>query len=120
MSIVTDNVTSVLQRIVDAQGALSSITPEEAKNLKSRKLLEMRTRKSYKLIKGINFALQRQKQAAGLTKEMLDNDAWKKTTFKPYNFNTMGLAVGGGHLHPLMKVRAEFRRVLMDMGWVFV
>jgi phenylalanyl-tRNA synthetase alpha chain len=47
-----------------------------------------------------------------------NSDAWKKETFKPYNFNTMGLAVGGGHLHPLMKVRAEFRRVLMDMGYV--
>lgn len=47
-----------------------------------------------------------------------DSDAWKKETFKPYNFNTLGLAVGGGHLHPLMKVRAEFRRVLMDMGCV--
>lgn len=46
------------------------------------------------------------------------SDAWKKETFKPYNFNTLGLAVGGGHLHPLMKVRAEFRRVLMDMGYV--
>ena len=45
-------------------------------------------------------------------------EAWKKATFKPYNFKTMGLNVGGGHLHPLMKVRAEFRRVLMDMGWV--
>ncbi|KAF1791764.1 Aminoacyl-tRNA synthetase, class II [Phytophthora cactorum] len=50
---------------------------------------------------------------------MLDGDAWKKETFKPYNFKTMGLTVGGGHLHPLMKVRAEFRRVLMDMGWVW-
>lgn len=46
------------------------------------------------------------------------SDAWKKETFKPYNFNTLGLTVGGGHLHPLMKVRAEFRRVLMDMGCV--
>jgi phenylalanyl-tRNA synthetase alpha chain len=44
------------------------------------------------------------------------SEAWKKETFKPYNFKTMGLSVGGGHLHPLMKVRAEFRRVLMDMG----
>lgn len=49
---------------------------------------------------------------------LCSSDAWKKETFKPYNFNTMGLTVGGGHLHPLMKVRAEFRRVLMDMGYV--
>jgi phenylalanyl-tRNA synthetase alpha chain len=47
----------------------------------------------------------------------LYSDRWKKEVFKSYNFNTMGLPVGGGHLHPLMKVRAEFRRVLMDMGF---
>ncbi|RHY11741.1 hypothetical protein DYB25_007826 [Aphanomyces astaci] len=76
-----------------------------------------RVRKSFRIGKGPNFAVQRKRQAAGLNKDMLDSEEWKTEKFKPYNFNTMGLAVGGGHLHPLMKVRAEFRRVLMDMGF---
>ncbi|GAB9470361.1 Phenylalanine-trna ligase, alpha subunit [Globisporangium polare] len=114
---VADEATEVLRRIEGAEGALSAVTSDEAKNLKRRNLVEVRTRKSYKITKGPNFSTQRKKQAAGLNKEMLEGDAWKKETFKPYNFNTLGLAVGGGHLHPLMKVRAEFRRVLMDMGF---
>ncbi|KAG6969921.1 hypothetical protein JG688_00005102 [Phytophthora aleatoria] len=114
---VKDEVTEMLRRVEQADGALSAVSKDEANTLKRRKLAEVRTRKSYALSKGVNFALQRKKQAAGLTKEMLDGDAWKKETFKPYNFKTMGLTVGGGHLHPLMKVRAEFRRVLMDMGF---
>ncbi|KAF1780454.1 Aminoacyl-tRNA synthetase, class II [Phytophthora cactorum] len=114
---VKDEVTEMLRRVEQADGALSAVSNDEANTLKRRKLAEVRTRKSYTLSKGVNFALQRKKQAAGLTKEMLDGDAWKKETFKPYNFKTMGLTVGGGHLHPLMKVRAEFRRVLMDMGF---
>ncbi|KAL4163724.1 hypothetical protein KRP22_005152 [Phytophthora ramorum] len=114
---VTDDVTDMLRRVQAADGALSAASKDEANALKRRKLAEVRTRKSYALTKGANFALQRKKQAAGLTKEMLDGEAWKKETFKPYNFKTMGLSVGGGHLHPLMKVRAEFRRVLMDMGF---
>ena len=47
-------------------------------------------------------------------------DGWKQEQFKQYNFKAMGLPVGGGHLHPLMKVRTEFRRVLMDMGYVML
>ncbi|CAH0490689.1 unnamed protein product [Peronospora farinosa] len=114
---VKDEVIEMLQRVERQDGALSAVSKDEANILKRRKLVEVRTRKSYALTKGVNFALQRKKQAAGLTKEMLDGDVWKKETFKPYNFKTMGLNVGGGHLHPLMKVRAEFRRVLMDMGF---
>ncbi|CAH0473717.1 unnamed protein product [Peronospora belbahrii] len=114
---VEDDIVKILQRLEIANGAMSAVTKDEATILKRRKLVDVRTRKSYRLTKGANFALQRKKQAAGLTKEMLDGEAWKKETFKPYNFKTMGLNVGGGHLHPLMKVRAEFRRVLMDMGF---
>ncbi|KAG1688539.1 hypothetical protein DVH05_003630 [Phytophthora capsici] len=114
---VKDEVSDMLRRVEKADGAISAVSKDEANTLKRRKLAEVRTRKSYTLTKGVNFALQRKKQAAGLTKEMLDGETWKKETFKPYNFKTMGLSVGGGHLHPLMKVRAEFRRVLMDMGF---
>lgn len=30
---------------------------------------------------------------------------WKNTKFKNYNFKSLGSNVGGGALHPLMKVR---------------
>ena len=30
---------------------------------------------------------------------------------------TLGERVGGGYLHPLLKVRAEFRKILMEMGF---
>ena len=37
--------------------------------------------------------------------------------FKPINVNAMGAPVTGGSFHPLLKVRAEFRRILMEMGF---
>lgn len=114
---VADEVVVLLRKLQDNSDNLSVVSTDESRNLKRRNLIELRTRKFYMLTKGANFSTQRKKQAAGLTKEMLEGDAWTKETFKPYNFNTMGLTVGGGHLHPLMKVRAEFRRVLMDMGF---
>lgn len=85
--------------------------------LKQRKLVSLVTRKSLKVIRGDGYAPKRVKKAADLTKEMLETGAWKTTTFKPYNFVTLGEKVGGGYLHPLLKVRAEFRKILMEMGF---
>lgn len=44
--------------------------------------------------------------------------SWRTSTFKKYNFNALGLASTGGHLHPLMKVRSEFREIFFQMGFV--
>jgi len=41
-----------------------------------------------------------------LTAEMLRSGAWKDTKFKKTNLNAAGQVVNGGHLHPLLKVRA--------------
>lgn len=48
---------------------------------------------------------------------MLDNGEWKNEGFKDYNFKALGKEVGGGFLHPLLKVRAEFRHILLEMGY---
>lgn len=73
--------------------------------LKRRKLISLVTRKSYRVTRGPAYAPVRVKKAADLTKEMLDSGAWKTIPFKPYNFLTLGEKVGGGYLHPLLKVR---------------
>jgi phenylalanyl-tRNA synthetase alpha chain len=88
-----------------------------AKELKKRKLINLVTIKSHKISKGNAYAPVRVKKAADISKEMLDSGAWKTTPFKPYNFLTLGQKVGGGYLHPLLKVRAEFRKILMEMGF---
>jgi len=36
---------------------------------------------------------------------------------KPLNFNAKGATVSHGSLHPLMKMRHEMRRILLDMGF---
>lgn len=42
--------------------------------------------------------------------------SWKEKTFKPYNFEALGVAPDCGHLHPLMKVRTQFRQIFLEMG----
>ena len=52
-----------------------------------------------------------------LTSEMLKSDAYKSLTFKKYNFNALAPHPLGGHLHPLLKVRAQFRKIFVRMGF---
>ncbi|OON16699.1 phenylalanine--tRNA ligase, alpha subunit [Opisthorchis viverrini] len=43
--------------------------------------------------------------------------SWKTTRFKAYNFNALGATLPSGHLHPLLRVREEFSKILSDMGF---
>ncbi|CAH1246378.1 FARSA [Branchiostoma lanceolatum] len=42
---------------------------------------------------------------------------WKEKKFKPYNFDALGVPPVSGHLHPLLKVRAQFRQIFLEMGF---
>ncbi|KRZ52805.1 Phenylalanine--tRNA ligase alpha subunit B, partial [Trichinella nativa] len=46
-----------------------------------------------------------------------ENNLWKEKKFKPYNFNAFGVVPVRGYLHPLMKVRTEFRQIFLEMGF---
>ena len=42
---------------------------------------------------------------------------WRGTAFKEYNFAALGRPPAGGHLHPLLKVRTQFRKIFVAMGF---
>jgi len=46
--------------------------------------------------------------------------SWKNTSFKKYNFDADGIPTNGGALHPLLKVREEFRNIFLEMGYVTI
>jgi len=48
---------------------------------------------------------------------MLQNGSWEALQFKNYNMNAAGSMPEAGALHPLMKVRAQFREILLEMGF---
>ena len=48
---------------------------------------------------------------------MEEGTHWSDLTFKSVNLKSMGAPAMGGNYHPLLKVRAEIRRILMDMGF---
>lgn len=105
------------QQLLRDVSASKDIPKADADNLaKKRKLLKPESWKTYRITKGPNFALERKRQATELTHEMLTKGTWRTEEFKAYNFNAMGSLPTGGHLHPLLKVRTQFRKIFTQVS----
>ncbi|ATY58834.1 phenylalanyl-tRNA synthetase alpha chain [Cordyceps militaris CM01] len=110
---IQDVTRTQLQKIKeDRTGDAKTIT-----DLKKRKLIKMQKITSFKADKGPKFALEIQKEETDLTSEMITSGAWKTANFKPYNFKALGADQHAGALHPLNKVRHEFRQIFFEMGF---
>lgn len=84
---------------------------------KKRKLVEEVTEKIYLVKKGPSFSTNIKKIPTELTAEMIQSGSWRRTQFKDYNLNSLGAKPDAGCLHPLLKVRAEYRQIFLEMGF---
>jgi len=109
---VTDTVRDILLRVQDGR----SVPQEDLKALKKRKMTSTKNVNWYQVKKGPEFALERKTLATDLTQEMLQSGSWKGAEFKAYSMTTEPKAAPVGALHPLLKVRTEFRQILLEMG----
>lgn len=102
----------------DAAAVEAAIPKALLEELKKRKLAAKTKVVFYRVSKGVNFATEIKKQETALTVEMVQKSAaWKSVNFKQYNLNALGADIAGGSLHPLLKVRAEIRKILVNMGF---
>jgi phenylalanyl-tRNA synthetase alpha chain len=113
---VEDKAFNLLRDIGAASRDLAA-DDKEAIALAKRKVANLTSWKTFKLTKGANFALERKKAATDLTSDMITKGTWRQETFKPYNFAALGRPPSGGHLHPLLKVRTQFRKIFTAMGF---
>ncbi|KAI4223500.1 MAG: hypothetical protein L6R36_005379 [Xanthoria steineri] len=86
-------------------------------DLRKRKLITMQKVITFEIKKGPKFSKEFIKEETDLTADMLATGAWKTAKLKPYNFNAMGAPTMSGALHPLNKVRHEFRQIFFEMGF---
>uniref|UniRef100_A0A1J3D4E5 phenylalanine--tRNA ligase n=2 Tax=Noccaea caerulescens TaxID=107243 RepID=A0A1J3D4E5_NOCCA len=108
---VEDKVKALLLQIQEGK----DVDKDGINSLKARKLIAPQIWKGYSVKKGPNFAPERKKVATDLTRENLQN--WKELEFKEYNFNAKGAPLEAGHLHPLLKVRKQFKDIFVQMGF---
>ncbi|KAK3577561.1 hypothetical protein CHS0354_026530 [Potamilus streckersoni] len=112
---ITDEVQIILDKIDKLN--LSDVTDVQTNEYKKRKLITEVKVTTYLLSKGPNFTLKVEKQENELTPEMITSGSWKTKEFKQYNFDALGVMPPSGHLHPLLKVRSEFRQIFLEMGF---
>ena len=102
---------------------ISSFPGKVIKELKNRKLIVSKTTKYYMITRGASYSTQRKEQIKDVTLDVLnkhlnaDTNEWTGPEIKSFNFNAKGQQVSHGSLHPLMKMRHEMRRILLDMGF---
>ncbi|OIR58301.1 MAG: phenylalanyl-tRNA synthetase alpha subunit [Amphiamblys sp. WSBS2006] len=85
--------------------------------LRKRKLLVERKRKTFNVKKGELFSQEVTQGEKEITKEMLVSREWEKLSFKEYNYDALGKRERKGGLAPLMKMRDEFREIFLQMGF---
>lgn len=103
------------------QGAQETGSIADAKVLadyKKRKLVQTTKVINYHVKKGPKYAKEIPVEVTDLTPEMLESGSWKTANWKPYNFNSLGAPQNAGALHPLNKVREEFRKIFFHQGFV--
>eukprot|EP00056_Hartaetosiga_gracilis_P001297 m.44020 g.44020 ORF g.44020 m.44020 type:complete len:496 (-) comp10578_c0_seq1:132-1619(-) len=108
--------TQILLQKIESEGA-AALDKKVMSDLKKRKLIEKKVMKSYNICKGPEFALTLVKKETDLTPEMLANGSWETKNFKQFNLNAMGTPIDCGALHPLLKVRTEYRQIFLEMGF---
>ncbi|EGF79764.1 hypothetical protein BATDEDRAFT_19849 [Batrachochytrium dendrobatidis JAM81] len=87
------------------------------KVLKKRQLITTLKITTYKVKKGSRFTTKLVEESTDISHEMIQSGGWKDATFKKYNFEASGVTIPSGHLHPLLKVRDEFRSIFFEMGF---
>lgn len=115
VEIINDEVKDHLNSILKCE--YDKIPDNCKQDYKKRKLLQEVITKTFLLKKGSNFSTTISKPETDLTPEMIATGSWKTKTFKPYNFDALGVFPASGHLHPLLKVRTEFRQIFLEMGF---
>ncbi|CAH1775482.1 unnamed protein product [Owenia fusiformis] len=114
---IEDKVQQCLKQLQDLSIGDGNITDQQKSEYKKRKLIADVKMTSYYITKGSNFSTSISKPETDLTPEMISSGSWKTKTFKPYNFEALGIMPPSGHLHPLLKVRTQFRQIFLEMGF---
>lgn len=113
---IVDKVLPILKDLASGSDG-NNYEQKEMQALSKRRMVTVEKWKTFKITKGPKFALERKKAATDLTVEMLAKGTWKNEEFKEYNFNALGIKPSGGYLHPLLKVRTQFRKIFTNMGF---
>jgi len=112
-----DSIVDTVQLTLEKISKNEEFDKNIASSLKKRKLINEKNWTLWKISKGPKFSTEVKKPAGDLTKEMLRDGSWNDVEFKDYEFQLGAPTIPAGCLHPLQKVRFQFRQILLEMGF---
>lgn len=115
ISLLNDKTRELLMKIEKKD--FSQIDEKILNELKKRKLIIPKKDTTFHITKGSDFSTVLKKLETDMTSDMVSSGSYKDMVFRPYNFNSQGLPLHSGALHPLNKVREEFRQIFFSMGF---
>lgn len=115
----TDSITDTTREQLQAIKVNKTADAKVLTDLKKRKLVKMTRIIHFKIAKGEKYAMEITREETDLTADMLASGAWKTANFKPYNFKALGADQRAGALHPLNKVKSEFRQIFFEVRLQF-
>lgn len=116
LSFVLQNPELMTVEALQAAPSSQPFTSTDKVEMKKRKMVKDVTVRSYNVEKGPNFTTKPVEKESDLTPSMLDGQKYKKTVFKAFNLDAEPKQFAGS-LHPLLKVRSEFRNIFIAMGF---
>lgn len=105
---------SIVDEVSKLLKNLSLATDKQFDDLKKRKLVDLTKTNIYEIMKGPNYGISHDYETE-LTAQMVEN--FNDQKFKPYNFDSLGTFPTAGALHPLLRIREEFKRIFLEMGF---
>lgn len=91
-------------------------TPEEIEVLRKRKLATRKKSVVLVATKGPMF-FDAASYVTELTSEMILDESYRGLSFKHYNFEAKGNMPRCGSVHPLMKIKEDFKRIFIELGF---
>eukprot|EP00494_Astrolonche_serrata_P024234 UN24492 len=101
---------------------VNGLNDKEIKLLKKRKMVETKSITDYEIRAGKDFGKGAAEDITEIDAEVLEKNVdkdgnWTGRSIKPMNLKAVAALPPLGCLHPLMKVRQEFREILIGMGF---
>jgi phenylalanyl-tRNA synthetase alpha chain len=100
-----------------SSGKAETVSKEDLKTLKGRKLIEEKQETTFVITKGEAYREKKVELVPELTSTMLSDKSWEKAEFKKFNPASKGLEIENGNLCLLLKTRQQFIEILLEMGF---
>ena len=113
-----DPVSALIKRVLEAGWSVATEKTKDYKTAVRKGLIVVKNQPRFDVSRGDEYVPQLRKVVADVTSDLIRGDEWESVELKPLNLKALGApGVRCGALHPMLRVRSEFRSVFLELGF---